>query len=146
MDVADALWVEPLYDEFVVASDRPDLVPLMIRLRGAGRRTTLVCAREAEGALRAVPDDVVSGTDLAGVLVSDRASIEPPAAEVPTPVGQTYVGRHAGPARTVELPKPRSSGGEQPALAQRVPRVIPRFDGPDEVPSDGWFGAGHTTS
>ena len=56
VDVVDALHGPTRYDEFVVVCADSDFTPLLVRLRAANRRTTLVSAYRPVGALTSVAD------------------------------------------------------------------------------------------
>lgn len=62
VDAIDALAAETVYDEFVIASGDSDMTPLLMRLRRADRRTTIMSASPAAETLAAVADRLIDGT------------------------------------------------------------------------------------
>lgn len=61
VDAVDALVGATPYDEFVIASGDSDMTPLLVRIRAAGRRTTIVSPSDAADAFTAVADRLVNG-------------------------------------------------------------------------------------
>jgi hypothetical protein len=68
VDAIDALTAEVVYDEFVIASGDSDMTPLLMRLRRADRRTTIMTAFEAAGALTAVADRLVDSANFLALV------------------------------------------------------------------------------
>ena len=64
VDAVDALRADGVYDEFVIASGDSDMTPLLVRLRAADRRTTIVSPSDAAAALVAVADRLIDGQAL----------------------------------------------------------------------------------
>lgn len=60
LDAMDALAGPTRYDEFVIASGDSDLTPVLIRLRAADRRTTIMTPSDAADALTSVADRVIN--------------------------------------------------------------------------------------
>lgn len=74
LDAMEALTSAPAhYDEFVIASGDSDLTPLLVRLRAADRRVTVMSASDAAQAYLAIADRLI-GVDETGALMRD----EPP--------------------------------------------------------------------
>jgi uncharacterized LabA/DUF88 family protein len=69
LDIVDALQSGFRYDEFVIASTDADFTPILHRLRGQDRRTTLLTAGLSAAAYRAVCDSFVSPEVLADVAL-----------------------------------------------------------------------------
>ncbi len=65
LDAAEALRAEARYDEFVIVSGDSDMTPLLVRLRAADRRTTVVTASDSAHVLDAIADRLVRGEELA---------------------------------------------------------------------------------
>lgn len=64
VDAVDALRADGVYDEFVIASGDSDMTPLLVRLRAADRRTTIVSPSDAATALVSVADRLIDGQAL----------------------------------------------------------------------------------
>ncbi len=64
LDAVDALRAEVTYEEYVIASGDSDMTPLLVRLRAADRRTTVVSPSDAAAALVSVADRLVDGQAL----------------------------------------------------------------------------------
>ncbi len=75
VDAVDALAVVPTYEEFIVASGDSDMTPLLVRLRAADRRTTIVSPSDAAGVLEAVADRYIDGGQLLELL--QERTVEP---------------------------------------------------------------------
>lgn len=71
MDVLDSLQATPRPQEYVLGSADSDFTPLLIRLRAAGRSTTLLSSREVSPALAAVAGQVLGPADLVGLIGGD---------------------------------------------------------------------------
>lgn len=89
IDVLDGLAANPSPEEVVIISGDSDMTPLLLKLRAAGRRTTLVTPLETTPALRAVADRFVTGDDV--VSLARRPAPRQP--EIATPPGM-----NAGPS------------------------------------------------
>lgn len=61
LDAMEALGAATHYDEFVLASGDSDLTPLLVRLRAADRRTTIVSPFDAAAAFTSVADLLIDG-------------------------------------------------------------------------------------
>ena len=64
VDAVDALADPVHYDEFVIASGDSDMTPLLVRLRRADRRTTIVSPSDAAEAFVAVADRLITSQEL----------------------------------------------------------------------------------
>ncbi|MDQ7992520.1 MAG: NYN domain-containing protein [Propionicimonas sp.] len=134
IDVLDSLGGTTRYDEYVIASGDSDMTPLLIRLRAADRRTTVLSAAEAAEGYGVVADLFVDGEDILELLqVEPRPAdgrAEPPAGEAEAP---------DVPAEFRELVTRRydSSSGPVPlaALGQELRAAL----GPG-IDATNWFG------
>ncbi|RYU12873.1 NYN domain-containing protein [Nocardioides iriomotensis] len=61
LDAFEALSAPTRYDEFVLASGDSDLTPLLVRIRAADRRTTILSPFDAAAAFTAVADKLIDG-------------------------------------------------------------------------------------
>ncbi|MCB0912589.1 MAG: NYN domain-containing protein [Propionibacteriaceae bacterium] len=68
LDVLDSLAAVPRPQEYVLGSADSDFTPLLIRLRAAGRSTTLISSREVAPALAAVASRVLGPAELVGLV------------------------------------------------------------------------------
>ncbi|WP_207210670.1 NYN domain-containing protein [Nocardioides zhouii] len=59
LDAAEALGASVRYDEFVIASGDSDMTPLLVRLRAADRRVTVLSPSDAAEVLGAISDRLV---------------------------------------------------------------------------------------
>lgn len=84
VDAVDALRAEVAYDEFVIASGDSDMTPLLVRLRTAGRRTTIVSPSDAADAFTAVADRLINGQQVLQLVQGEQIDLadEPGVAEV----------------------------------------------------------------
>ncbi|MDP9799596.1 uncharacterized LabA/DUF88 family protein [Catenuloplanes nepalensis] len=64
VDALDAMLSPTRYDEFVIASGDSDMTPLLVRLRAADRRTTVVSPFDAAEAFTSVADRLVGSEHL----------------------------------------------------------------------------------
>jgi uncharacterized LabA/DUF88 family protein len=64
VDAVDALADPVVYEEFVIASGDSDMTPLLVRLRRADRRTTIVSPSDAAEAFIAVADRLITSQEL----------------------------------------------------------------------------------
>lgn len=72
LDAMDALGESTRYDEFVIASGDSDLTPLLVRLRAADRRTTIVSPFDAAEAFTAIADRLIDGQQTLELLQDDN--------------------------------------------------------------------------
>lgn len=61
LDAMDALSDPVRYDEFVIASGDSDMAPLLVRMRAADRRTTILSPFDAAEAFTAIADRLIDG-------------------------------------------------------------------------------------
>lgn len=73
IDVMEALEAPARYDEFIIVSGDSDFTPLVVRLRAADRRTTIVSASPVSVAFESVADRYVGLQKLMDVLVPSPA-------------------------------------------------------------------------
>jgi len=83
IDVLDSLDGRTRYEEYVIASGDSDMTPLLIRLRAADRRTTVISAAEAAEGYGVVADLFVDGEDILDLL-QDSPQPTPGEAEIET--------------------------------------------------------------
>jgi len=68
VDAVEALRADVHYDEFVIASGDSDMTPLLVRLRAADRRTTVLSLSDAADVLAAVADRLIGGEEFLELL------------------------------------------------------------------------------
>jgi hypothetical protein len=68
LDAVDASSVVPAYEEFVIASGDSDMTPLLVRLRAADRRTTILSPSDAAEAFTAVADRLIGADQVLGLV------------------------------------------------------------------------------
>lgn len=68
LDAVDAMVVVPAYEEFVIASGDSDMTPLLVRLRAADRRTTILSPSDAAEAFTAVADRLIGADQVLGLV------------------------------------------------------------------------------
>ncbi len=83
IDVIDALHGSVRYDEFVIASADSDFTPLLMRIRAADRRTTLVSTFDAVAPLRVLADRVIDRQQTQALL---RPASQPASAGTVVPI------------------------------------------------------------
>ncbi|AEV82864.1 hypothetical protein ACWT_1845 [Actinoplanes sp. SE50] len=82
VDAVDALADPVPYEEFVIGSGDSDMTPLLVRLRRADRRTTIVSPSDAAEAFTAVADRLITSQELLELVQgepvdSDEAPVDP---------------------------------------------------------------------
>lgn len=77
IDIVEALHPVARYDEFVIASADSDFTPLLMKIREAPRRTTLISTCEPVDALKAVPDRLVNAAQMIDLLAANDAGKGP---------------------------------------------------------------------
>ncbi|GAA4600370.1 uncharacterized LabA/DUF88 family protein [Actinoplanes octamycinicus] len=82
VDAVDALADPVSFEEFVIASGDSDMTPLLVRLRRADRRTTIVSPSDAAEAFTAVADRLITSQELLELVQgepveSDEAPVSP---------------------------------------------------------------------
>jgi uncharacterized LabA/DUF88 family protein len=152
VDAVDALRADVVYDEFVIASGDSDMTPLLVRLRAADRRTTIVSPSDAAAALVSVADrlidgqallDLVQGEDLEDeddIIVVAPARRAAPPDEVPKEAGANGASRRSS-NRFRELVESTYARASSPinlaVLAQDLRRELGA-----EIDKSQWFGHG----
>lgn len=139
LDAMDAMTGATHYDEFVIASGDSDLTPLLVRLRAADRRTTIVSPFDAAAAFTSVADLLIDGQQTLELLQDDAdllaANGEQAAAEP--------LDRAEALDRFRSIVRARYEAADAPlnlaALAQEISHEL----GPA---ASGWFGLGGFTS
>jgi uncharacterized LabA/DUF88 family protein len=76
IDAVEALRAEVRYEEFVIASGDSDMTPLVVRLRAADRRTTLLSPSDSAVVLGAVVDRLIGGEELLELLESHAEDLD----------------------------------------------------------------------
>lgn len=71
LDAAESLRADVRYDEFVIASGDSDMTPLLVRLRAADRRITVMSPADSAQVLGAIADRLVGGEEVLE-LIDDR--------------------------------------------------------------------------
>lgn len=75
VDAVDGLNGAAVYDEFVIASGDSDMTPLLVRLRAADRRTTIVSPSDAADAFTSVADQLVNGQQVLELVQGDEVDL-----------------------------------------------------------------------
>ena len=117
LDVMEALVAPTRYDEFILASGDSDFTPLLVKLRAADRRTTIVSASPVAAAFEAVADRHIGLQKLLDLLSPDSAL----ASDVSDP--------DAGNASPIDNSSPEVETTAAPAYAKfrgAVQRACPR--------------------
>ncbi|BCY06852.1 NYN domain-containing protein [Actinoplanes sp. L3-i22] len=88
VDAVDAVADPVTFEEFVIASGDSDMTPLLVRLRRADRRTTIVSPSDAAEAFIAVADRLITSQELLELVQgepveSDEAPVTPVDPETP---------------------------------------------------------------
>ncbi|MEU4423389.1 NYN domain-containing protein [Actinoplanes sp. NPDC024001] len=83
VDAVDALADPVGYEEFVIASGDSDMTPLLVRLRRADRRTTIVSPSDAAEAFIAVADRLITSQELLELVQGEPVDSDedPPVAD-----------------------------------------------------------------
>lgn len=141
LDAMEALDAKTHYDEFVLASGDSDLTPLLVRLRAADRRTTIVSPFDAAAAFTSVADLLIDGQRTLELL-QDETELSPGERDE-TPAEP--VDRTEALARFAAMVRERYERTDHPlnlaTLAQEVSHELgSAATGPD------WFGHGGFTS
>ncbi|GLY07406.1 MULTISPECIES: NYN domain-containing protein [Actinoplanes] len=76
VDAVDALADAVPHDEFVIASGDSDMTPLLVRLRRADRRTTIVSPSDAAEAFIAVADRLITSQELLELVQGEQVGID----------------------------------------------------------------------
>lgn len=76
VDAVTALEADPAYEEFVIASGDSDMTPLLVHLRAADRRTTIVSPSDAADAFSAVADQLINGQQVLELVQGDQADLD----------------------------------------------------------------------
>lgn len=76
IDAVEALRADVRYEEFVIASGDSDMTPLIVRLRAADRRTTLLSPSDSAVVLGAVVDRLIGGEGLLEILEAHAEELD----------------------------------------------------------------------
>jgi uncharacterized LabA/DUF88 family protein len=157
VDAMDALNSSASYDEFVIASGDADMTALLVRLRAADRRTTIMSPSDAAEAFTAVADRLINGQQVLELVQGEPDADEQiPAADETSHEAPI----EAAPARTTiqakpHTPPPKSVSAD--VFASMVRARYSEADGPlnlasvaqevraelgNDIDATGWFGAG----
>lgn len=77
LDIVDALTASQEYDEFVIGSGDSDFTPLLLRLRAADKRSTIISPSTAAEAYVAIADHLVNGEETLALLGVDIVDGDP---------------------------------------------------------------------
>jgi uncharacterized LabA/DUF88 family protein len=128
LDIVDALQSGFRYDEFVIASTDADFTPILHRLRGQDRRTTLLTAGLSAAAYRAVCDSFVSPEVLADVALGQFDDVEAVVEQEPVP---SIMMPPSSAARQVATePKPSRTEEDMAEVRAAVRAAVATADGP----------------
>ena len=149
VDAVDAVAGSATYDEFVIASGDSDMTPLLVRLRAADRRTTLVSPSDAADALTAVADRLVNGQQVLELVQGEQPDLDDetgahPAVGAHTASAQESVGdaKDSGEYRQFRvLVTERFSTAAGPLNLASLAHEIRRELG-QSIDDTGWFGFG----
>jgi hypothetical protein len=141
----DALHGPTPYDGFVIASADADFTPLLVRLRAADRRTTLISTFDAAAALTAVADRHVDGLQVLALLRRDPPEVGRHKAVEPSPPRPTAAAPALPPdverarASFARLAKARLLSATAPLPLATLAQTIHQELGPT-VKDSKWFG------
>jgi len=140
LDAMEACTAESGYEEFVIASGDSDMTPLLVRLRAADRRTTILSPSDAAEAFTAVADRLI-GADQVLALVQGEQDLEETDGEAVLDKGAS-----AAHARARQVVEQGYAAATAPLnLSQLAAEVGSELDGLGDgvAPRDSnWFGAG----
>ena len=138
VDAVDALADPVAYEEFVIASGDSDMTPLLVRLRRADRRTTIVSPSDAAEAFIAVADRLITSQELLELVQG-----EPVDSDEDTPV-TVEAGETDGPVsyeQFRDLVQWRYDAAPGPLNLASLAHDLRRQLGPS-VDQTNWFGYG----
>lgn len=138
LDAMDALGTPTAYDEFVVASADSDLTPLLVRLRAAGRRTTIVSPSDAAVAFTAIADRLVDGEQVLALLQEKSESLP---SEAATSSAGADAGQHPQWPRCRDLLRSRYCSAAEPLNMASLAHEVQEELGPVARESN-WFDYG----
>jgi NYN domain len=143
VDVLDALHAPTRYDEFVIASADSDFSPLLVRLRAADRRTTLLSTYQPRDALTSVADRHVDGGRLLDLVSGTRPRPAPAGVSVPgTPV--TRAPKAGAEARFASTMRRIYASADAPLALGALGQTLSSDLGP-AIKASRWFGRGTLT-
>jgi hypothetical protein len=146
VDAVDALGDETAYEEFVIASGDSDMTPLLVRLRRADRRTTIVSPSDAAEAFTAIADRLIDSQQflalVQGELVElDDENDEPDVIHPSDTPEDERIDRDQAFARFRQIVAERYADASGPlnlaSLAHELRRELGRA-----IDETGWFGFG----
>lgn len=148
LDAVDAANATPAYDEFVIASGDSDMTPLLVRLRAADRRTTILSPSDAADAFTSVADRLIGADDVLSLIQGDSDD-EPVIIErLPTDDERAGGdgGGHGALGRAQVVVLDRYANAREPlnlsALAAEIHNELALTDHSSTVGEARWFGAG----
>jgi hypothetical protein len=146
VDAVDALGDETAYEEFVIASGDSDMTPLLVRLRRADRRTTIVSPSDAAEAFTAIADRLIDSQQFLALVQGELVELDDDAEEpdvireAPKPQDEP-VDRDEAFARFRTIVTERYAEATAPlnlaSLAHELRRELGRA-----IDETGWFGYG----
>ena len=143
VDVLDALHGPTRYDEFVIASADSDFSPLLVRLRAADRRTTLLSTYQPIDALTSVADRHVDGRQLLDLARAGQPHPAPVLVSVPeTPV--TRAPKADAEARFARTVRRIYASADAPLALSALGQTLSKDLGP-AIRDSKWFGSGTLT-
>jgi uncharacterized LabA/DUF88 family protein len=135
VDAVDALADPVPYEEFVIASGDSDMTPLLVRLRRADRRTTIVSPSDAAEAFIAVADRLITSQELLELVQGEPVESD----EAPVTVGDPETPASYEQFRDLVTWRYTSAGG--PLNLASLAHDLRRQLGPS-VDETSWFGNG----
>jgi hypothetical protein len=139
VDSLDALGDSTVYDEFVIASGDSDMTPLLVRLRRADRRTTIVSPFDAAEAFTSIADKLIGSEQLLELIQGEPVE-ESSLADV-EPVDAAAVDAEEAYGRFKELVTQRFAEADVPLNLASLAFELRRLLGP-AVDTTNWFGHG----
>jgi hypothetical protein len=141
LDAVEALDAEVRYDEFVIASGDSDMTALLVRLRAADRRTTVVSPSDSAVVLGAIADRLIRGEEFLE-LFRDEPTPRGTELAPPAPVAPANGDAEVPLARFGRLVRHKLATAEQALHLANLGHHLRAEMGPAET-TDGW--AGHAT-
>ena len=149
LDAAEALGAGVRYGEFVIASGDSDMTHLLVRLRAADHRTTVVSPSDSAVVLGAIADRLVGGEELLGLLEDDVPDAPDDVLRSSSADEQATAGGASGPtqesaARFEKLVRGRYAAADEALNLAALAHQVRAGLGP-ATSTNGWLGHGSFT-
>jgi len=138
LDAMDAMTGATHYDEFVIASGDSDLTPLLVRLRAADRRTTIVSPFDAAEAFTSIADLLIDGQRTLELLQDEPEADLPVDGRTPVSQEKEVAALHR---KFGELVRARYEKADRPLHLGSLAQEVQGEFGPVVIES-AWFGHG----